>query len=266
MAVEITEQERQSPLYKYFERNISKSVEELEELVKNARLDPKDALLPENMNDLFEDGYLPGEFGYCAFEDGTATSANYKKMPGVTPEMIDWWFAWHTLEPMRYKIWDKNNHYYCLTKNPDHVCDETLSLKERYWNTGCEIIESHLPGEEPGHIIIPFRNPADIGFSKEKLADFKGTIVCSGEERAPVVMAHFFRPTEDGVELRTRFWYGYHVVNGKTEKAQLPPGVAFNEERTKHALMHNINEFNNLSIILPEVYAEFKDKSWTTLD
>ena len=127
-------------------------------------------------------------------------------------------------------------------------------------HTNCEIIESHLPGETPGHIIIPFRNPADIGFSPEKLKGFKGTIVCSGNEKAPVVMAHFFYPLEKGVELRTRFWYGFHVVNGKIEKMQLPEGVKFTDERMKHTLMHNINEFRNLSILLPEVYQVFKDK------
>jgi len=77
-----------------------------------------------------------------------------------------------------------------------------------------------------------------------------------------VVMAHFFRPLEKGVELRTRFWYGYHVVNGKIERMQLPPHVKFNDERMQHTLMHNINEFSNLSIFLPELYAEFKDKPW----
>ena len=262
MAVELTEQEKQSPLYKYFERDIAIPVEELALMVKDSRMDPADALLPDHINDLFEDGYLPGEFGYCLFEDGSAMLANRKEMPEVTPEMIDWWFGWHTLEPMRYKIWDKNNHIFCITKNADRVCDESLSLKERYWNTDCEIIESHIPGETPGHVIIPFRNPADIGFSPEKLKDFKGTIVCSGDEKSPVVMAHFFRPLEKGVELRTRFWYGYHVVNGKIERMQLPPHVKFNDERMQHTLMHNINEFSNLSIFLPELYAEFKDKPW----
>ena len=25
--------------------------------------------------------------------------------------MIDWWFAWHALEPLRYKIWNPPCHF-----------------------------------------------------------------------------------------------------------------------------------------------------------
>lgn len=261
MAVEINEEEKKSSLYKYFERDIALPMEKLEEMVSDCEIDEKDAMLPDHMNDLFLEGYLPGEFGYCQFKNGGAMIANYKKMPKITVEMFDWWFCWHVLEPMRYKIWDKNNHIYCLTKNPDQICDETIPMHERYWNTNCEIIETHIPGEKPGNVIIPFKNPVDIGFDAEKLKKFNGTIVCSGDEKTPVVMAHFVRPCEDGgIELRSRFWYGFHVVNQKTGKMDLPAGVVFSEERLKHSLIHNINEFSNLEKLLPELYEEYKDK------
>ena len=262
MAVEITEQEKKSSLYKYFERDIALPMEKLEEMVADCEINEKDVLLPDHMNDLFLEGNLPGEFGYCRLRDGGAAIANYKKMPDVTVEMFDWWFCWHVLDPMRYKIWDKNNHIYCLTKNPDKICDESIPLHARYWNTGCEIIETHIPGENPGHVVIPFRNPEDIGFDTEKLKQFKGTIVCSGDEKTPVTMVHFVRPCEDGgIELRSRFWFGFHVVNQKTEKMDLPQGVVFSEERLKHSLIHNINEFSNLEKILPELYREYGNKS-----
>ena len=261
MAVELTAQEEKSSLYKYFERDIAIPMEKLEEIVSDCEIPQEEAMRPEQMNDLFRDGYLPGEFGYCQFKEGGAMLANYKKMPAVTIEMFDWWFCWHVLEPMRYKIWDKNNHIYCLTRNPEKICDESIPIHERYWDTDCEIEETHIPGEKPGHVIIPFRNPADIGFDAEKLKNFKGTIVCSGNEKTPVTMAHFARPCEDGgIELRSRFWYGFHVTDRKTERMQLPPGVVFTEERLKHSLIHNINEFSNLEKILPELYQEYKDK------
>ncbi len=31
-------------------------------------------------------------------------------MTGATPEMIDWWFAWHGLEDLRYKLWYPEMH------------------------------------------------------------------------------------------------------------------------------------------------------------
>ena len=261
MAVELTEQELKSPLYRYFEREISMPIETLEEMVSDCELPQEEAMRPGQMNDLFREGYLPGEFGWCRFEEGGAMLANNLKMPEVTVEMFDWWFCWHMLEPMRYKIWDKNNHIYCLTKNPEKLCDESVPLHQRYWDTFCEIIETHLPGENPGHVVIPFRNPEDLGFDPEELKKFDGTIVCSGDAKTPVTMVHFVRPCkEGGIELRSRFWYGFHVTDKKTEPMPLPPGVDFPEERLKHSLMHNINEFSNLSKILPEVYREYKDK------
>ncbi|MBE6009600.1 MAG: phloretin hydrolase [Lachnospiraceae bacterium] len=259
MAVAITEEEKRSPLYKYFDGDAEFPLEELKKLTENCELTPEEAMTPDQINDLFKDGYLPGEFGYCCYPDGSAMLANKKSMPNVTVEMFDWWFCWHMIEPLRYKIWDPNNHLYCMTMQPEKLKDASIPIHERYWDTDCEIKETHLPGEPAGHVVIPFRNPADLGFDVQCLADFKGTIVCSGDAKTPVTMVHFVRPLKQGVELRSRFWYGYHLVDGKIEKMQLPPHVKFDAVRMRSSLMHNINEFTNLSRILPGLYEEYKD-------
>ena len=72
-------------------------------------------------------------------------------------------------------------------------------------------------------------------------------------------MVHFLRPVEGGCELRTRFWMGYSVIDGKPVKI-LPDGVRFPDIPLKALLMHNIKEFTNLAAILPDVYAEYHDK------
>ena len=33
-------------------------------------------------------------------------------------------------------------------------------------------------------------------------------------------MCHFVRETEDGIELRSRFWLGGHIIGGKPVKIQ----------------------------------------------
>ena len=81
----------------------------------------------------------------------------------------------------------------------------------------------------------------------------------TGNEHSPTIMCHFVRPVEGGCELRTRFWMGYGVINGKPVKL-IPDGVEFPLEPVKALLMHNIKEFTHLASILPEVYGEFKDK------
>ena len=258
MPVPVTEEEKQSPLYhKYFLRDmVAPDPKRFEEGDKP--LPAEKLLRPQDMNLLFEDGYLPGEFGYGQLEDGTVTLANLTPMPGVTPEMFDWWFIWHALEPLRYKIWDKDEHHSAITRQPEKYHDKSLSFRERLWDTTHDVREAMTPEGEIEKIVINFRNPADIGFDPEKLKEFKGTIVCSGDEHSPMIMVHFLRPTKDGCELRSRFWMGYCVRDKKPVKA-IPDGVKIPPEAIKELFFHNIKEFTNLAAILPEVYAEYKE-------
>lgn len=256
--VPITEAEKRSPYYKYFERELTPIPQKTLDKLADNPLTPETALQAPDLNKLFNPGYLPGEFGWTRLKDGTMVMANLTKMPGVTVEMFDWWFAWHGLEPMRYKIWDPEDHYYCLTRNPEQARDTSLSMKERYWNTMHDVEEDTGTGK--GKVTIPFRNPADIGFDPKKLKSFDGTIVCAANEKAPVIMCHFVRPIEGGIELRTRFWVGYCVKNGKPAKVKLPPPRLIPTKLVASLLAHNVKEFTHLAAILPEVYEEFRDQ------
>ncbi len=254
MAVLLTAEEKKSPLYKYFERDIAPVPAEIFNRIMNGTFDLKGGIMPTEMNQLFEPGYLAGEFGWFYLDDGGLMLANLTPMPGVTPEMFDWWFAWHGLSSMRYKIWDKDDHYYCQTRNPEIALDETLSMRERYWNTCHEVKEALLDGQEPVDVTLNFVPPETVGFDPEKLKAFKGTIVCTP---GPAIMTHFVRPTKDGCELRTRFWLGYQAVDNKPVRI---PEFKPNEMLAKAILIHNVKEFTHLAKILPEVYAEFKDQ------
>lgn len=254
MAVLLTEEERKSPLYKYFERDIAPVPAEIVDRIMQGNFDPQGGILPSEMNQLFEPGYLAGEFGWFRLSDGGIMMANLTPMPGVTPEMFDWWFAWHGLSSMRYKIWDKDDHYYCQTRNPEKALDETLSLRERYWNTSHDVKEALLDGQQPVDVHLNFVPPEAVGFDPEKLKVFDGTIVCTP---GPAIMTHFIRPTEGGCELRTRFWMGYQAMNNKPVRL---PGFVPEDMLAKAILIHNVKEFTHLAKILPEVYAEFKDR------
>ena len=255
--VPVTEEEKQSPLYeKYFLRDMVAPDQSRYDEVEFP-VDPDTALIAEDMNKLFDEGYLPMEKGFCRMNNGALTLANLTYMPGVTPEMFDWWFAWHGIQPMRYKIWNPEQHFYCQTRNMDQALDPNLSLREKLWNTTHDIYEDCSLGKE--NVIITFRNPVDIGFDPEKYANFDGTIICSGGPDAAMIMCHFLRPVEGGCELRTRFWLGYAVINGKPVKV-FPDDAQIPTDMMKGLLMHNIKEFTHLAAILPEVYAEYKDK------
>ena len=74
----------------------------------------------------------------------------------------------------------------------------------------------------------------------------------------PVVMTHFLRPVEGGSILRSRFWFGWQIIDGKAVKA-IPDGVKIPSIGPVCLLNHNVKEFSNLSRILPSLYEEEKD-------
>ena len=254
--VPVTEEEKAGPLYKYYIRPMVPAPQERYNMAELPS-DPSMGLLAEDMNKLLDPGYLPIEVGFCNLPNGCAMLANLTPMPGVTPEMFDFWFAWHGVAPMRYKIWNHDDHYYCQTMNMDKALDKSLSLRERYWDTTHDIEEDCNMGKQ--HIQINFRNPADIGFDPEKLKNFDGTVVCAGNENSPTIMVHCIRRVPGGCELRSRFFMGYNVVDGKPHK-MLPDGINMPLAPVQALLKHNIKEFTNLAAILPEVYNEFIDE------
>lgn len=109
---ELTAAERALPYAKFYDLPITPIPEEKLAVLAAGPIDPSLALKIEDRNDLFKPGYLPCEIGYCVMPNGTGFLANRTEMPGVTPEMFEWWFAWHSLEDLRYRIWDPEDHYY----------------------------------------------------------------------------------------------------------------------------------------------------------
>jgi hypothetical protein len=186
--------------------------------------------------------------------DGTGYISNLVQMPGVTGEMFDWWFAWHGLDNLRYTIWDREDHYRAESMQKEKGRNPFLSYKERYWDTTHRIYED--VGMGPQDILINFKNPGDLGFDVSKIGTPAcSTIVCSS---GGAIMCHFVRDTKDGSELRTRFWMGYGVIDGKLKKS-IPDGISMPEFPLRALNLHNIKEFTNLAVLLPQIFPEERD-------
>jgi len=253
MAVPLTEEQKNHPLYKYYELPIEEVPEDkVKEIMELTFATPTEVNI-KDINRMFDDGYLDCEYGLFTCPDGGVVMSNIMKFPGATPEMFDWWFAWHGLDSMRYIIWNKDDHYYCQTRNVEQALDDSLSYRERYWNTTHDIREALEKGGEPRQLSLTFVKPEDIGFDPEKVKDFNGTIICTP---GPAVMIHFVRPTDYGCELRTRFYMGFM----KTENGMAPiPDFPIIDFHGRTLLVHNIKEFTHLAKILPELFAQYKD-------
>lgn len=263
--VPVSEEDKKRSYFKYYGEPMVPGDPKKYQKVMSGPIDPAKALPFAQRNRLFEPGYLEEELGYCVMPDGTGYLANLTHMPGVTTEMFDWWFAWHGLNDLRYSIWNPEDHYYARSMQKEKAKDPALSLKEKYWDTTHDVLED--TGLGPEGLYINFKRPGDLGFDQSKIGTPAcSTIVCAkgyGKGQPPfaspdTIMCHFVREVEDGIELRSRFWMGWTVVNGKDVKA-IPDGMRMPPMGPMSLLMHNIKEFTNLAALLPRVYAEEKD-------
>lgn len=228
-----------------------------------------------DINRLFDPGYLPDENCYGVFNDGSCYAASLIDMPGVTGEILDWWFAWHPLEAIRYKIWFPSAHFGISADDPDRLADTTLSYQDRYQEM------SQYPVEDVGGSIeqleIHFVTPEHMGFDTRRMtASGVPTIICGDVGNVSpnlmhTKMVHFIRNTSGGVEMRSRFWMmGDLQITGHKTLSKLvstKPGRRFvtrSEHTTALELAHNMAqhdaaEYHNLASILPELYAKYRN-------
>ena len=119
--VGVCREEKQLPYYKYFEQDLAPVPEEkLAVLAQGAQKEKK--AVPFEQKDLFlagkDEDYC--QIGYGVMDDGTGFVCNTTYMPGVTGEMLDWWFPWHSVgSDLRYKIWDPEDHYFARADRVD---------------------------------------------------------------------------------------------------------------------------------------------------
>jgi hypothetical protein len=268
----LTEREIQEPYAEFYNRGQAKIPSMVIDDILNSPYPEKEALLFENINELLNPGYLPLETGYCKMPDGSVFVAVLTEMPDVTGDMLDWWFWWHPINPLRYKIWYPETH---LGTKLDVDMEEYISrsgpYNQRYWNTANYPVEDIGVGKDT--LSIRFIPPYDFGFDISRFETAGvATAICgivgsiSKKIRQHTYMCHFVRNKNNGVEMRSRFWIGHTVIrDGVSEKSiinrlintkfarkiLLPKKVGF------CMAMHCAQEYNNLAKILPELYETY---------
>lgn len=218
----LTPEEKAKPYAKYFFKELTPPAPgTLENMEKP--MDPAKALPIERINEMLKPGYHEVEAGWCALPQGGLYVANLLKMPGVTVEMVDWWFGWHGLEDLRYKIWFPPGHF-SISMSDRHrsiVLDPKTSPKKKFQGITHYVLED-TGGPSVEKIAISFMTPEDVGFDTERFKSPNvGTLVAANgsakmlnpppgipDQKSPAFMMHFVREIPEGVEFRTRFWMG----------------------------------------------------------
>jgi hypothetical protein len=233
-------------------------------------IDPAAALPIELRSDLLNPGYFDCEAGWCVMPDGTGFIAALLPMPGLTVEMIDWWFGWYALEPIRYKLWYPPGHFSIALSERDRAqaLDPHRSLAGRFQGLTHHAIEN-AGGPCPEKIAIEFKTPEDFGFDMSRFEPPNVGTFAGGNTaalmlapppgvpnfKAPAVFCHLAREIPGGVELRTRFWMGYRIINRKPARC-IPAKVVIPDFVVRARAIHNAHVFANLASFLPQLFAE----------
>ena len=143
------------------------------------------------------------EIGWCNLPNGAGYIANKIFYPGVTADMIDWWFAWHPLEDLRYRIWYPPQHAGIMLSpfDRERILDPAVPNREKNWGVVHNVTENCDSGFE--NVDIAFRSPADMGFDMERFGKVAATFVGGGgwavavekydlSITAPAIMCHLF--------------------------------------------------------------------------
>jgi len=262
----LTAEEEKIPYAKYFHKKLAEIPAADLEIVNNGPVDAALALSIDQRNDLMKPGYLPVETGYTVMPDGSGFAATLVKMPGVTPEMLDWWFNWHPLEGLRYALWCPVAHTDISVKDKSvHLDSSGIPLKERNYG------KVHYPVEgfnvaQADTIRIEFFSPADYGldmnlFKKPNISRAYCANCIIDTMNVPFnVFFHAVREVEGGVEFRSRYWLWKNMQKGGIIKGVRFPKIHKMIDLSRNNCLHSLTEYNNLASFLPQLYAEMGGK------
>jgi len=183
-------------------------------------------------------------------------------MPGVTPQMIDWWFGWHSDSPERYKLWHPKAHVHAQWQE---LPPSETSGRARY--VGFTSIVDEFIGTQMLRARIQFRAPKSIGLVDSSVEEgLDATAICArvGLDEIPVDMgflAHHIEAVPGGSLMRSRFWIGpsYFSARNKFFAPLIPvlkKIITLQEDDARDLLEHCAQEMNHLASFLPDLYRQ----------
>ncbi|MEM7327500.1 MAG: hypothetical protein AAF437_02095 [Pseudomonadota bacterium] len=178
-------------------------------------------------------------------------------MPGVTPEMVRWWFADYMQTSEHYQRWYPGAHVWMDWEN---------KVPGEY--VGASHLVHEYIGDDMQKLRIQFVPPEDI---LRDVALRDGDVaVCAkpGLLEQPInggQMCHIIRATEDGAEMRSRFWLGMVAkrdgneqvgsIEGMVANTYLARKLGVSKAAAVDLMNHCTEEMSILAGFLPDLYA-----------
>jgi DAPG hydrolase PhiG domain len=249
---------------RFYDETITSIAMSISKALNNSPYPSGKLLSLENVHFLMEEGYFEVENGYTMEANGSARVAVLTDMPNVSPEMWDWWFGWHGNLANKYKLWHPKAHLDAQWKDGNQEMEGYIgrtSMIAEYIGTKLE------------HAAIQFIEPTELGFKAADLMDKnKVVFICAriGYPHFPLDFAylvHQVRATENGAEMRSRFWLGGEHIQLRM-KGFMPNLLSkllrkvkrIPEKQAIDLLTHCSEEMTHLAAFLPQLYAEFHQK------
>ena len=210
-------------------------------------------------NYLEEEGYTNLETCYTNETDGSIHAAIITEMPGVTPEMWDWWFGWHGSQNSRFKLWHPASHVSAVWEDGE---DDITYIGRN------SVIEEYIVDKFVA-ALIQFKHPTEFGFSIDAIKDpSKAVYICAivGHSKFPInygYLVHQVRAVEGGSEMRSRFWLGGQYIHARKECKLTGLTSSFvqimkmiSPDFGRKMITHCAEEMNHLAAFLPKLYVE----------
>ena len=255
-----------APLAGYLERPLARPDPAALEAVTAGPMAPADALTLGRIDRQLDPEPLAVESGWCVMPDGVVKVQALTPMPGVSAEMVDWWFDWHPREPARYRAWHPEAHV------TNAIVEPARSGAKAHWGAVHYPVE--VLGDEEIRARIEFVAPVELGFSTNALEEpGVATVVCGRVADMKIrvrhtVMSHvWLEDGRGGTLLRSHFWCGAIVRPDLPGALGDAAGRLLNRPAVRRRALpadlgpslsrHCVEEFSNLAEILPGLFAEY---------
>lgn len=252
----------ESPYARFFNPEIAPFQDHIAEAMLNGGVAHELMFPVDKASEMHDEGYWPVENGHARGPDGSIRVFCLTRMPGVTPEMWDWWFGWHGSEPQRYKLWHPKAHVHVGWQDGrddlSHYIGRTSNIVEYL-------------GSERVNGAIGFISPAAMGLDEKKLADRGEVAICArasfpGTSVRVGWLLHHIRPVAGGAEMRSRMWFGGSNVSLGDNPGPVSRIFGFAAAQLARLklpdpaelLAHGSQEMAHLAAFLPELYETFK--------